>query len=126
MDENELSRIIIGAAIEVHQVLGGSGLLEGVYAESLGEELSRRGIPVDRELQVPLVYKGKQLRKTNQLDLLVGGLVVVEVKSVEKLNPLALSQCLTYLRLTGKRLGLVINFGEKYVKYGIHRIVNGL
>ncbi len=126
MDENELSRIIIGAAIEVHSVLGGPGLLEDVYVEALCEELRLRDALVQREVTVPIVYKGRQLQKFYRIDVLVGGLVLIEAKAVEAFNPVHLAQCLTHLRLTGKKLGLVINFGERYVKNGIHRVVNGL
>lgn len=126
MNENELSRLIIGAAIEVHTVLGGPGLLEEVYVEALCAELELRGISSIREIEVPVVYKGRRLKKLYKIDLLVADLVVVEAKSVEQFNLVHLSQCLTHLRLTGKKLGLVINFGEKYVKDGVHRVVNGL
>ena len=126
MDENELSRIIIGAAIEVHRELGGPGLLEDVYVEALCEELVLRGVQVGREVLIPVVYKGKRLRKTYKIDVLVADLVIVEAKAVEQLHSTALSQCLTHLRLTGKKLGLLINFGVKYVKDGVHRVVNGL
>ena len=126
MNENELSRLIIGAAIEVHTVLGGPGLLEEVYVEALCVELGLRGIAAAREIEVPVAYKGRRLKKLYKIDLLVADLVIVEAKSVEQFNLVHLSQCLTHLRLTGKKLGLVINFGEKYVKDGVHRVVNGL
>lgn len=111
MTENELSHKIIGAAIEVHRELGGPGLLEDVYEEALCHELSLRGLKIERQLSVQLEYKGKLLRKRLQLDVIVEGLVIIEVKSVEVYNDIYQSQLLTYLRLTKKRLGLVINFG---------------
>ncbi len=126
MSENELSNAIIGAAIEVHRELGGAGLLEDVYEEALCHELQLRGLEVQRQVGISIEYKGKLLRKRLVLDLLVNGLVIVEVKSAESHNEIFQAQTLTYLRLTKKRLGLVVNFGEKHVKDGIHRVVNGL
>jgi len=126
MNENELSNVIIGAAIEVHRELGGPGLLEDVYEEALCHELQLRGLDVERQVGVAIEYKGKLLRKRLVLDLLVNGSVIVEVKSVEMHNEIYQAQTLTYLRLTKKRLGLVVSFGEKHVKDGIHRVVNGL
>jgi len=126
MTENEVSKIIVGAAIEVHRELGGPGLLEGVYEEALVEELTLRGLVVERQLQVPIIYKGKRLGAPLRLDLKVGGLVLVDNKAVTEWNPVFEAQMLTYLRLTGLKLGLVINFGERFVKNGIYRVVNGL
>jgi GxxExxY protein len=126
MTENEVSNVVIGAAIEVHRVLGGPGLLEDVYEEALCHELQLRGLKVERQVPVAIEYKGKLLRKRLVLDLLANDLVIVEVKSVELYNDVYQAQLLTYLRLTKKRLGLVINFGEKYVKDGVHRVVNEL
>ena len=121
----ELSQEVIGAAIEVHKVLG-PGLLEDVYEEALCYELELRGIPVKRQLEVPIVYKGRRLIKNYRLDILVAELVIVECKSVLDDHPVYRAQCLTHLTLSDKRLGLVINFGEAYLKNGIHRVVNGL
>ena len=126
MKENEISKIIIGAAIEVHRELGGPGLLEGVYEEALVEELTLRGLKVERQLLVPIVYKGKRLGNPLRLDLKVDGLVLVDNKAVSEWNPVFEAQMLTYLKLTGLKLGLVINFGEQFVKNGIYRVVNGL
>jgi GxxExxY protein len=126
MTENEISKEIVGAAIEVHRELGGPGLLEGVYEESMVEELRLRGLSSERQLQVPITYKGKQLANPLRLDLKVNGLVLVDNKAVTEWNPIYEAQMLTYLRLTKLKLGLVINFGEQYVKNGIHRVVNGL
>jgi len=126
MSENEISNVIIGAAIEVHKEMGGPGLLEDVYEEALAHELQLRGLAVERQVPVALEYKGKLLRKRLVLDVLVSNLVIVEVKAVEIYNDIYQAQLLTYLRLTKKRLGLVINFGEKYVKEGVHRVVNEL
>lgn len=125
-DENDLSNIIIGAAIEVHKELGGPGLLEDVYEEALCHELSMRGLRVDRQIEVPVVYKGQQLKRKYRLDVLVEELVIVEAKATEDDHPIHRTQCLTHLRLTNRKLGLVINFGKKFLKDGIHRVVNGL
>ncbi len=125
MNENDISSVIIGAAIEVHQVLGGPGLLEDVYEEALCHELELRGLSVQRQVPVPIEYKGRQLKKPLKLDVLVNGAIIVEVKSVDDYHDIFQAQLLTYLRLTNKHLGLVINFGEKYVKDGVHRVVNG-
>lgn len=124
MTGNELSGEIISAAIEVHRELGGPGLLEDVYEEALCHELQLRGLEVQRQVPVQIEYKGKLLSKRLKLDLLVNGEIIVEVKSVEAHNDIYQAQLLTYLRLTKKKLGLVINFGEKYVKDGVHRVVN--
>jgi len=126
MNENEISKVIVDSAIEVHRELGGPGLIECVYEESMVEELTRRGVQVERQLQVPIVYKGKRLGSPLRLDLKVNGLVLVDNKAVSQWNHVFEAQMLTYLRLTGLKLGLVINFGEQYVKNGIHRVVNGL
>jgi GxxExxY protein len=125
MNENDISEKIIGAAIEVHRELGGPGLLEDVYEEALCHELELRGLEVQRQLSFAIEYKGKQLTKRLRLDLLVNGAIIVEVKSVDDYNDIFQAQLLTYLRLTKKHLGLVINFGEKLVKDGVHRVVNG-
>jgi len=126
MTENEISKVIVDAAVEVHRELGGPGLVEDVYEEALAEELRLRNILVERQLPVRIVYKGRVLRKPLRLDMKVENLVLVDNKAVTEWNPIFESQMLTYLRLTGLRLGLVINFGERVLKTGIHRVVNGL
>lgn len=126
MTENEISKVIVDSAIEVHRELGGPGLIESVYEEAMVEELTRRGLGVERQLQVPITYKGKRLANPLRLDLKVNGLVLVDNKAVTEWNPIFEAQMLTYLRLTKLKLGLVINFGEQYVKNGIRRVVNGL
>jgi GxxExxY protein len=126
MTENDVSYQVIGAAIEVHRELGGPGLLEDVYEEALCHELSLRGLKVERQLRVPLAYKGKLLRKRLRLDVIVENLVIIEVKSVECYNDIYQAQLLTYLRLTKKKLGIVINFGERYVEDGVHRVANDI
>jgi GxxExxY protein len=126
MNENEISKVIVESAIEVHRELGGPGLLEGVYEEAMVEELTKRELKVERQLQVPIVYKGKKLGVPLRLDLKVNGLVLIDNKAVMEWNPVFEAQMLTYLRLTKLKLGLVINYGEQYVKNGIRRVVNGL
>jgi GxxExxY protein len=126
MNENELSKIIIICAIEVHRTLGGPGLLESVYEEASVFELTQRNIPVERQLPVPINYKGHQLATPFRFDLKVGGLVLVEIKATNDYHPIFEAQILTYLRLTGLKLGLVLNFGERHVKDGLHRVVNNL
>lgn len=126
MHENEISKYIIEAAIEVHRTLGGPGLLESVYEEALAWELSECGLLVERQLFVPIVYKGVKLADPLKLDLLVNKLVIIEVKATTSYNSVFEAQALTYLRLMNLRLALVINFGERYVKNGVHRVVNNL
>jgi GxxExxY protein len=126
MKENEISGIVVSAALEVHREIGGPGLLEDIYEEALAEELRLRGVLVERQLPVPIVYKGRVLRRPLRLDMKVEKLVLVDNKAVTEWNPVFEAQMLTYLRLTGLRLGLIINFGERLLKAGIHRVVNGL
>ena len=126
MNENRVSQQIVTAAIEVHKTLGGPGLLESVYEEALAWELAEAGLEVDRQLSIPIRYKNNMLATHLKLDLLVAKLVIVECKATAKYNEVFEAQTLTYLRLAEKKLGLVINFGERLVKDGIHRVVNGL
>jgi GxxExxY protein len=116
---NNLTARIIGAAIEVHRALG-PGLLEGLYETALCIELDERGIKYARQVQIPATYKGRSLGKYN-VDLIVEDVVVVEVKSVAHLLPVFEAQLITYQRLTGKRLGLLINFNTPLLKDGIIR-----
>ena len=117
---NELTYEIIGAAIEVHRMLG-PGLLESSYRECLCRELSLRNIEFKRERGLPVRYKGIQLQCGYRLDLLVGDLIVVEIKAVEALAPIHDAQLLTYLRLGGWKVGLLINFNVMVLKDGIRR-----
>ena len=118
--------MIVDAAIEVHPELGGPGLLEDIYEEALAEELRLRGAKVERQLPLRVTYKGRLLRKPLRLDMKIEQLVLVDNKAVVEWNPVFEAQMLTYLRITGLKLGLVINFGERQVSSGIHRVVNGL
>ncbi len=121
---NFLSGQILDAAIEVHRVLGGPGLLEAIYEEALSYELEMRGLIVERQKTIPVKYKSHHIKHPLFLDLLINDKIIVEVKSTEKFNPVYNAQLLTYLRLTNNSLGLIINFGERYIKDGFHRIVN--
>ena len=121
---NQLTHEVIGAAIEVHRKLG-PGLLESAYRKCLCRELFLKGIGFKYEHPLPLEYKGIRLECGYRVDILVGGLVVVEVKSVEALAPIHDAQLLTYLRVGGWRLGLLINFNVEVLKNGIHRKILG-
>jgi GxxExxY protein len=119
-----LTGAIIGCALHVHRTLG-PGLLESAYCECLAIELSDAGIPFAREVPLEISYRGKRVPVQYRLDLIVGGRVVVEVKSVDKVAPIHRAQLLSYLRLGGYRRGLLINFGSEVLRDGIHRIMNG-
>ena len=122
---NDVTRAVIGAAIEVHRRLG-PGLLESAYQECLCHELTLTGIPFDYEVKLPLEYKGIKLEHGYRVDLVVAGRVVVEVKSIEAIAPIHEAQLITYLRLGGWRVGLLINFNVVVLKHGIRRRVLGL
>ena len=126
LPENRVSKVIVDAAIEVHQHLGGPGLMEKIYEEALAFELANRGLEVKRQVAVPIIYKGHRISSDLRLDLLVDDLVVVECKAVSEYNPVFDAQALTYLRLLDLRLALVINFGARRVIKGLHRVVNDL
>lgn len=121
---NEITDRIIAAAIEVHKTLGGPGLLESIYEDALAYELELRKIPFQRQVAVPVLYKGVPVRDALRLDLLVKDLVIIEVKATERILELHSAQLLTYLRLTHRRLGLVLNFGQSRLCDGICRVVN--
>jgi GxxExxY protein len=123
-DEGRLTRAAIGAAIEVHRNLG-AGLLESIYEAALFRELGLRGLTAQRQVKVPIEYKGMSLGTGVRLDLLVSGRLVVEVKAVDRLAGIHRAQMLTYLKLTGFRLGLLINFNVELLRSGVRRIING-
>jgi GxxExxY protein len=125
MNENEVARQIVDAAYKIHSTLG-PGLLESAYQAILVYELQRRGLQIQAETPMPVVYEGVQLDIGFRADLIVEGKVIVELKSVEQIAPVHKKQLLTYLRLADKRLGLLINFGAPLIKDGITRIVNHL
>lgn len=122
---NEVTEAVIGAAIEVHRTIG-PGLLESAYQECLARELTLRQVPFEREKPVVVEYKGVQLECSYRLDFLVAEMVVVEVKAVEALLPIHQSQLLSYLKLGGWQVGLLINFHVPVLKQGIKRLVLGL
>ncbi len=125
MHENEISKKIIGAAIEVHRILG-PGLLESIYEDALCHELNLRSIQFLRQQNVPVPYKGIKLKSDLRLDLIVEQKVIVDLKAKETLSPIDKPKLLSYLRLSDKRLGLIINFHEEVLKDGIKRVVNKL
>ena len=125
MTENEISYEIVGLAIDVHTIVG-PGLLESAYKECMYYELRQSGFYVEKEKPMPLIYQKVHLDCGYRIDLLVEKKVVVENKSVEKLNNVHLSQTLTYMKLGDYKLGLLINFNVSKLKEGIKRIVNGL
>ena len=125
MDENEISRRVIGAAVEVHKYLG-PGLLESVYKQCMVRELRLQAIGVDTELILKGQYKGLNFDIDYRMDMLVAGKVVVELKVVDALLPVHKAQLLSYMKLSGIKLGLLINFNEAVVKNGVKRIVNKL
>lgn len=125
MTENEISYEIVGLAIDVHTIVG-PGLLESAYKECMYYELRQSGFYVEKEKSMPLIYQKVHLDCGYRIDLLVEKKVVVEIKSVEKLNNVHLSQTLTYMKLGDYKLGLLINFNVSKLKEGIKRIVNGL
>ena len=123
MELNDLTGKIIGAAIEVHKVLG-PGLLESVYEECLSHELGKAKVPYERQKEIPVEYKGIKLSCGYRIDLLVDGRVIVEIKSCDSVLPIHEAQLLTYLKLTGLRVGLLINFNVSTLKNGIKRFAN--
>ncbi len=126
MTENEISYQIRGAIFNVYKELG-PGLLESVYEEALTYELQKRGLSVERQLEVPIHYDGHLLNSSLRLDLLVEGKVIVELKSVKELQEVFFKQTRTYLRLKGLKLGLLVNFNtDDILNNSIHRVVSGL
>jgi len=125
MNENEISNKIIGLAIEVHKSLG-PGLLESAYKECLFYKLQKSGLLVEKEKPMPLIFEEVKLECGYRIDILVENKVVIELKSVESLNDVHLAQTLTYMKLGGYKLGLLINFNVTLLKNGIKRIANNL
>jgi len=125
MTENEISKEVVDAAYKLHTALG-PGLLESVYEALLARDLELRGLQVVRQQPISFEYQGLHCDEGFRADLIVNDLVILELKSVEDLHPSHKKQLKTYLKLTGKRLGLLINFGAPLIKDGIHRVVLGL
>ena len=125
MDENEIGKIAVDAAVQIHRELG-PGLLESVYEVVLAKELENRGLSVQRQVPVPIVYRGIRFDEGFRADIIVEGKIILELKSVEQIAKVHAKQVLTYLRLTSLRLGFLLNFGAALMKDGIERVVNGL
>jgi len=124
-EENRIAREVVDAALKLHRHFG-PGIYESVYEPVLIYELGKRNLTTRHQTPVPLVYEGITFDIGFKTDVVVNNLVILELKSVEKLEPVHFKQLLTYLRLTGLRLGLLINFGENLLKHGIHRVANDL
>ena len=124
MEINEITEAVIGAAIEVHRHLG-PGLLESVYETILAQELKRRGCAIVRQVSIPIQYHGIRFEEGFRADLIVENKVLLELKSVEQTTRAHAKQVLTYLKLTGMKLGYLLNFGEALMRDGITRIING-
>ena len=125
MTENELSRIIVDCCFKVHTTLG-PGLLESVYEEVLAYELHKNNLSISRQQGIPVVYEQVKMELGFRADIIVESKVIIEIKSVENISPVHPKQLLTYLKLTGLKLGLLVNFNEALIKDGIQRIVNNL
>jgi GxxExxY protein len=124
MSHNELSGLILETAIDIHRKLG-PGLLESVYQTILAHELIKRGLNIKKEVPIPLVWDNLHFDVGFRADLVVNDLILIELKCVEEIARVHKKQVLTYLRLTGKKLGLLINFGDETLKDGVSRIING-
>jgi GxxExxY protein len=125
MTENEIGKLVVDSAIAVHRELG-PGLLESVYEVILANQLRQQGPRAERQVPIPIEYKGVTFDEAFRADILVNGKVILELKSVEKVTRVHKKQLQTYLRLTGFKLGFLLNFGEDLMKMGITRAVNGL
>lgn len=125
MTENEIAKVVVDASLKVHMKLG-PGLFETVYERVLAHELTKRGLKVERQKPVSIIYEDEIFDEGFRADIIVNDLVILELKSVEKISPVHKKQLLTYLRLTSKKLGLLLNFGEALMKDGISRIANGM
>jgi len=124
MTENEIATIIVDACFKVHTTLG-PGLLESVYESVLLYELEKRGLSVTKQQVIPVSYDGTQFEEGFRADLIVEDKIIIELKSVEKVMPVHKKQLLTYLRLSDRKLGLLVNFGENLIKDGVSRVING-
>lgn len=125
MHENEIAKIILDCAFKLHRELG-PGLLESVYEETLTYELNKQGLYCQRQVPIPVVYESTRMEIGFRADIIVENKVIIELKSIEAVLPVHKKQLLTYLRLSGLKLGLLINFNEELLKDGLTRIVNNL
>jgi GxxExxY protein len=124
MNENEIGTIIVDEAVSIHKVVG-PGLLEMVYEAVLARRLKQRGLVVERQRAISIEFEGERFDEGFRVDLIVNGLVIIELKSVEQVSPVHKKQLLTYLRLTDLKVGYLLNFGDALMKNGIRRIING-
>ena len=124
MHPNEIGTIIVDCAVKLHKNLG-PGLLESVYEVVLAKQLQLTGLTVDRQVSIPIIYEGISFDEGFRADLIVNQSVIIELKSVETVHPVHKKQLLTYLKLTGHKLGYLLNFGDELMKNGITRIING-
>ena len=124
MTENQIATIIVDACFKVHTTLG-PGLLESVYESVLFYELEKRGLSVNKQQVIPISYDGTQFEEGFRADLIVEDKVIIELKSIERVMPVHKKQLLTYLRLSDRKLGLLVNFGENLIKNGVSRVING-
>jgi GxxExxY protein len=124
MTENEIATIVVDACFKIHTTLG-PGLLESVYESVLSYELEQRGLSVTKQQSIPVYYEGIEFENGFRADLIIDDKVIIELKSVEKVMPVHKKQLLTYLRLSDRKLGLLVNFGENLIKNGITRVING-
>ena len=125
MTENEISKVIVDCCFKIHTTLG-PGLLESVYEELLSYELQKANLNFNRQQGIPLMYEGVKMDIGFRSDIILENKVIIEIKSVEAIAPVHQKQLLTYLRITGLKLGLLVNFNEALIKNGIQRIVNNL
>ena len=125
MNENELAKIAVDSCFEIHTKLG-PGLLESIYESCLHYELTSRGLFVERQKQIPLLYKGIEMPDSFRIDLCVERKLIIEIKTVEKITDICFAQVLSYLKLTGIKLGLIVNFKTPLIKHGIKRVINGI
>ncbi|HUJ16927.1 MAG TPA: GxxExxY protein [Nitrospirota bacterium] len=124
MTENDITGVVVDCCVKIHKLLG-PGLLESVYEEILSHDLEKKGMRCERQVGIPVLYDGLKIDLGFRADMIVEDLVIIELKSVETIIPVHKKQLLTYLKITGKKLGLLINFNEELIRNGITRIANG-
>ena len=124
MTENEISKVVFDAALKIHKALG-PGLLENAYEECLYYELKKSGLLIEKQKELPLIYETVQLDVGYRVDLMIENKFIVEVKAIEELNDIHMAQILTYLKLSGCKLGMLINFNVDLIKNGVRRVING-
>ncbi len=124
MTENEISKVVFNAALKVHKALG-PGLLESAYEECLYYELKKTGLKVEKQKPLPLIYENVKLETGYRVDIIIENKFIIEIKAAEALNDVHLAQILTYLKLSGCKLGMLINFNVALIKNGIKRVING-